>query len=47
MVLSARERRQASAAILLYRSSGYREIGPLARYGHDPLSLFFEKRLAG
>jgi putative acetyltransferase len=35
-----------AAATGLYRSSGYREIGPFAPYGPDLLSLFFEKRLA-
>jgi putative acetyltransferase len=29
----------------LYRSHGYREIGPFGSYGPDPLSLFMEKRL--
>ncbi|MBS4046089.1 MAG: GNAT family N-acetyltransferase [Alphaproteobacteria bacterium] len=32
-------------AIGLYRSHGYREIGPFGSYGPDPLSLFMEKRL--
>lgn len=32
-------------AIGLYRSAGYREIGPFGSYGPDPLSLFMEKRL--
>jgi putative acetyltransferase len=33
------------AAIALYRSAGFREIGPFAPYVADPLSRFFEKRL--
>jgi putative acetyltransferase len=32
-------------ALGLYRSSGYREIGPFGSYLPDPLSLFMEKRL--
>lgn len=32
-------------AIGLYRSNGYRDIGPFGSYGPDPLSLFMEKRL--
>ncbi len=32
-------------AIGLYRSAGYREIGPFGSYGPDPLSLFMEKQL--
>lgn len=32
-------------AIGLYRSAGYRDIGPFGSYGPDPLSLFMEKRL--
>lgn len=32
-------------AIGLYRSHGYREIGPFGDYRPDPLSLFMEKRL--
>lgn len=32
-------------AIGLYRSHGYRDIGPFGSYGPDPLSLFMEKRL--
>lgn len=31
-------------AIGLYRSHGYREIGPFGSYSPDPLSLFMEKR---
>lgn len=33
-------------ALGLYRSFGYREIGPFGSYRQDPLSLFMEKRLA-
>jgi putative acetyltransferase len=33
------------AAIGLYRSNGYRDIGPFGDYRPDPLSLFMEKRL--
>jgi putative acetyltransferase len=32
-------------AIGLYRSSGYRDVGPFNDYRPDPLSLFMEKRL--
>jgi putative acetyltransferase len=32
-------------ALGLYRSAGYREIGPFADYGPDPLSVFMEKVL--
>jgi putative acetyltransferase len=32
-------------AIGLYRSSGYRDVGPFGDYRPDPLSLFMEKRL--
>lgn len=32
-------------AIGLYRSAGYRDIGPFGSYDPDPLSLFMEKRL--
>jgi putative acetyltransferase len=34
-----------SEALGLYRSAGYREIGPFAEYGPDPLSVFMEKVL--
>jgi len=33
-------------ALSLYRSSGYREIGPFGMYVADPNSVFMEKRLA-
>lgn len=33
-------------ALGLYRSSGYREIGPFGSYNPDPLSIFMEKCLA-
>ena len=32
-------------AIGLYRSAGYRDIGPFGSYRPDPFSLFMEKRL--
>ncbi len=32
-------------ALGLYRSAGYREIGPFGSYRPDPLSVFMEKRL--
>jgi putative acetyltransferase len=32
-------------ALSLYRSSGYRDIGPFGSYKADPLSVFMEKRL--
>jgi putative acetyltransferase len=35
------------AALRLYRTAGYREIGPFGGYRPDPLSVFMEKRLAG
>jgi putative acetyltransferase len=34
------------AALALYRSHGYVERGPFGSYAADPLSTFFEKRLA-
>ncbi len=32
-------------ALNLFRSSGYRKIGPFGSYRLDPLSVFLEKRL--
>ena len=32
-------------AIALYRSAGFREIGPFGDYAPDPVSVFMEKRL--
>ncbi len=32
-------------ALNLYRSAGYRDIGPFGSYGPDPLSVFMEKQL--
>lgn len=34
-----------AAALALYRSAGYVEIGPFGEYGPDPESVFLEKRL--
>jgi putative acetyltransferase len=33
------------AALELYRTAGFVEIGPFGDYGRDPLSVFMEKRL--
>ena len=33
-------------AIRLYEGSGFRRISPFGEYKEDPLSLFFEKRIA-
>ncbi|MEM1401111.1 MAG: GNAT family N-acetyltransferase [Pseudomonadota bacterium] len=35
------------AAIALYKSAGYTEIGPFGSYEEDPNCLFMEKRLGG
>jgi len=34
-------------ALALYRSAGYRDIGPFGPYALDPLSLFMEKSVVG
>jgi putative acetyltransferase len=34
-------------ALALYRSAGFRECGPFADYGPDPLSVFMQKDLPG
>ena len=36
---------QQPAALGLYRSAGFVEIGPFGAYGPDPLSIFMEKSL--
>ncbi|MBR0684165.1 GNAT family N-acetyltransferase [Roseomonas eburnea] len=37
---------RSDAALALYRRAGFVEIGPFEGYAPDPLSVFFEKRIA-